>query len=196
MVEHTYSSSEVVINQGDAGDHFYLVYSGSFEAYAAVEGGKGAPNRNAPAAPVAAEEEVKLNDLGLPVLQEFSQGEGFGELALLYNSPRAASVRAISADAVAYSIDRMAFRMLVMSHNSGVKLGLEKVGPPAAPRAALTPRRASRSFPRRPFPRRARCACRSEAPAARGRRLVRSTWRRCRCCRGWARRTCPGWRTR
>ena len=99
--EKTFGSNEDVINQGDAGDHFYLVYGGTFEAYLAKSENQ-------------------------PVVASYKKGDGFGELALLYNSPRAASVRATSADAFAYALDRLAFRQLVMAHNSSVKHGLEQ----------------------------------------------------------------------
>ena len=99
--EKTFGSNEDVINQGDAGDHFYLVYGGTFEAYLAKSDNQ-------------------------PVVASYKKGDGFGELALLYNSPRAASVRATSADAFAYALDRLAFRQLVMAHNSSVKHGLEQ----------------------------------------------------------------------
>ena len=52
--------------------------------------------------------------------------KGFGELALLYNSPRACSVRATSDGAIVYGLGRIAFRQLVMNHQQGVKHGLEK----------------------------------------------------------------------
>ena len=61
--EKTFGSNEDVINQGDAGDHFYLVYGGTFEAYLAKSENQ-------------------------PVVASYKKGDGFGELALLYNSPR------------------------------------------------------------------------------------------------------------
>ena len=112
--EHTYSKKQVVIKQGDAGDFFYVVFSGAFEAYSTAK----APSEDGGA-------EV-LNELGMRVLQVMGEGEAFGELAILYNTPRACSVRAISDDAVAYALSRTAFRQLVMAHNTNVKVGLEK----------------------------------------------------------------------
>lgn len=40
------------------------------------------------------------------------QGEGFGELALLYNSPRSASIKAIE-DSFLWGIDRTTFQKVV-----------------------------------------------------------------------------------
>jgi cAMP-dependent protein kinase regulator len=69
-------AGDVIIKQGDPGDAFYVLRSGVATAY--VEG-KG--------------EVMKYEDSGC-----------FGELALLYNSPRAASVIATT-DCVLYTLD-------------------------------------------------------------------------------------------
>jgi CRP-like cAMP-binding protein len=45
---------------------------------------------------------------------EVGQGGGFGELALLYGQPRAATVTAIT-DAVVWGVDRLTFRRIVMA---------------------------------------------------------------------------------
>jgi len=87
-----------IITQGSAGDHFYIVSSGTFEAYVHGAG---------------------------TTLQTFGESDGFGELALLYDSPRACSVRATTAGVI-FALGRWAFRQLVMQHNSGIKHGLER----------------------------------------------------------------------
>ncbi|KAK5694325.1 hypothetical protein LTR17_024903 [Elasticomyces elasticus] len=65
-----------IIVQGDAGDYFYVVESGNFAIYVNpaghVEAGEGGLGR-------------KVADVG--------PGGSFGELALMYNAPRAATVR-------------------------------------------------------------------------------------------------------
>ena len=53
---------------GDPGDNFYVVTSGELDAF--IKAGGDEP------------------------IQEYRQGDSFGELALLYNSPRAATVTA------------------------------------------------------------------------------------------------------
>jgi len=104
MVEHSVASGENVITQGDQGDHFYVVHAGFFEAFEAKSG---------------------------TVLTTYAGAENgkhnrcFGELALMYDSPRACSVRATSAGVV-FAIDRRSFRQLVMQHNTGVKHGLQQ----------------------------------------------------------------------
>lgn len=54
--------------QGEAADNLYVIQSGVFEAYKALEDGE-------------------------RVLFKYEEAGAFGELALMYNCPRAASVR-------------------------------------------------------------------------------------------------------
>ncbi|KAL1521216.1 hypothetical protein AB1Y20_022765 [Prymnesium parvum] len=86
-----------IIAQGAAGDNFYLVTQGTFTAH--VEGVEKA-------------------------VEKYGQGDCFGELALLYNAPRAATVKTRHGGVV-YALGRHAFRRLVQSHNTAVKVGLE-----------------------------------------------------------------------
>ena len=69
-----------LITQGDQGDYMYVVESGLLDVM--VNGKK---------------------------VFEYERGGSFGELALLYGAPRAASIRA-SSDAVVWSLDRVTFR--------------------------------------------------------------------------------------
>lgn len=78
-----------VINQGESGDHFYVVESGILEIF--VKGAAG---------------ETKVgNPLG--------PGACFGELALMYNTPRAATVKAVEPCAL-WVIDRFTYRGILM----------------------------------------------------------------------------------
>lgn len=76
---------EVIIKQGDKGDNFYVVEKGDFD--------------------------ILVNDTKVA-----SRGAGdyFGELALMYNAPRAASVVSATAASV-FALDRMTFRNMVAS---------------------------------------------------------------------------------
>uniref|UniRef100_A0A0A9Z103 cAMP-dependent protein kinase type II regulatory subunit n=1 Tax=Lygus hesperus TaxID=30085 RepID=A0A0A9Z103_LYGHE len=77
-----------VIKQGDDGDYFYVVENGVFEAY------------------------VRDED-GLDLKVSTYRGNGsFGELSLLYNMPRVATVRAVTEGAL-WCLDRDTFRRIV-----------------------------------------------------------------------------------
>lgn len=78
-------AGDQVIRQGDAGDLFYVVDSGEFEVYVASSAGT----------------DTKVMDV--------MNGGSFGELALMYGSPRAATVRAVS-DGKLWALDRTTFR--------------------------------------------------------------------------------------
>ena len=77
--------SDVIVEQGEPGEHFFLVESGRFEA--------------------------TVNNLPQ---KKYKQGEYFGELALLRNMPRAATVRCASEGAL-WALERTDFRSCVMS---------------------------------------------------------------------------------
>lgn len=79
-----------VIRQGENGDHFYVVESGSLEIFVRGKDGN----------------ETKVgNTLG--------PGASFGELALMYNTPRAASIKT-SSDCVLWEIDRTNYRGILV----------------------------------------------------------------------------------
>jgi len=83
----TVENQENIIVQGDEGDFFYLVRSGAFEIL--VNGRK---------------------------VAEATKGKSFGELALLYGQPRAATVRATEHSSV-WAVDRATFRRVVLASN-------------------------------------------------------------------------------
>eukprot|EP00397_Hematodinium_sp_SG-2012_P004771 GEMP01004785.1.p1 GENE.GEMP01004785.1~~GEMP01004785.1.p1 ORF type:complete len:763 (+),score=160.95 GEMP01004785.1:231-2519(+) len=86
------AQGERVITQDAAGDFFYVVKSGFFEIF--VKSG---------------EEGASLHKVG-----EAGKGFAFGELALLYNAPRRATVTARE-ESVLWQLDRQSFRMLVVN---------------------------------------------------------------------------------
>merc|ERR1711871_979852 len=88
--EVKYASGDNVIVQGDEGDNFYIIDEGQFDVF--VQSG------NAPSKQVTT----------------LSNGKAFGELALMYNCPRAATVTASSAG-VCFALDRKTFRNLVVN---------------------------------------------------------------------------------
>ncbi|XP_047319739.1 protein phosphatase 2C and cyclic nucleotide-binding/kinase domain-containing protein-like [Impatiens glandulifera] len=88
-------AGEVVVKQGGEGDCFYVVGSGEYEVLATQEGTDGEVTR---------------------VLQRYTAEKltSFGELALMYNKPLQASVRAVT-DGTLWALKREDFRGVLMS---------------------------------------------------------------------------------
>ena len=76
---------EMIIQQGDEGDNFYIIDSGEVEVYVNGE---------------------KVVTIG--------EGGSFGELALIYGTPRAATVKAHRTDVKLWGIDRDSYRRILM----------------------------------------------------------------------------------
>ena len=90
MEEKRFKSGEYVITQGDRGDCLYFVESGNLECYKQFSKGTE------------------------PVLvKKYQPGDSFGELALLYNAPRAATIRAVSDEVITWVLDRETFNNIV-----------------------------------------------------------------------------------
>ena len=82
----------MVIHQGDVGDFFYVVEEGGFDFY--IRKGQGVQGMG-----------DKVGAVGA--------GGSFGELALMYNAPRAASVVSNS-PGILWALDRITFRRILM----------------------------------------------------------------------------------
>ena len=80
---------EAVIVEGDAGDCMYVLEQGSLNCTKVFKGNT-EPTQ----------------------LKVYKPGEGFGELALLYNAPRAATITALE-DSVVWRLDRDTFNHIV-----------------------------------------------------------------------------------
>ncbi|GAA5925589.1 cAMP-dependent protein kinase regulatory subunit BCY1 [Sporobolomyces koalae] len=107
MKEVTVQAGTEVIVQGAVGDFFYVVEEGSFEVWV-----RGPPTHEyaGPGQSVThAGEEKKVATYG--------PGGSFGELALMYNAPRAATVVATSR-ATMWALDRVTFRSILVEHTS------------------------------------------------------------------------------
>mmetsp|Transcript_33723 Transcript_33723/g.61067 ORF Transcript_33723/g.61067 Transcript_33723/m.61067 type:complete len:415 (+) Transcript_33723:73-1317(+) len=87
FLEKQVASGERIIQEGDDGDCMFLIESGEFDC-------------------------IKLINGDPKVVKKCGQGDVFGELALLYNCPRAASVEATT-DATVWSLDRGTFGHIV-----------------------------------------------------------------------------------
>ncbi|KAG0740480.1 hypothetical protein G6F62_011761 [Rhizopus arrhizus] len=92
MVEMTVEKDKTIIEQGAVGDYFYIVDSGTFDCFITKDG------------------ETKK-------VTSYEAGGSFGELALMYNAPRAATITATS-DAKVWALDRVTFRTILMENTS------------------------------------------------------------------------------
>jgi len=86
-----------VITQGDEGDYFYVVEKGSFVVYVNKSG-------SLQPGPDGLGEEVAT----------IQPGGSFGELALMYNAPRAATVVSAEGGCTLWALDRITFRRILM----------------------------------------------------------------------------------
>lgn len=86
-----------VISQGDAGDFFYVVEKGSFDVYVNSSGFL----------------QPGPDGMGQKV-GSIQPGGSFGELALMYNAPRAATVVSAEAGCMLWALDRHTFRRILM----------------------------------------------------------------------------------
>lgn len=118
MKEVKYPSGKAVIEQGAQGDYFYVVDSGSLDVYIKPSGGgSGTPSvTDSDDSGAAAGSLSGLENLGNKMVS-YGPGSSFGELALLYAQPRAASVITTS-DCILWALDRITFRTILISANS------------------------------------------------------------------------------
>ncbi|KAK6204457.1 camp-dependent protein kinase regulatory subunit [Scheffersomyces amazonensis] len=84
LTSKSFSKDTEIIRQGDEGDFFYIIESGTVDFY--VDGSK---------------------------VNTSHEGSSFGELALMYNSPRAATAIAAT-DVTCWALDRLTFRRILL----------------------------------------------------------------------------------
>ena len=94
MMEHHVAAGSNVITQGEKGNHFYVVDSGELDAFVKPAG--------------SSEQQF---------VKTFHAGDMFGELALMYNCPRTATIQART-DVTLWSLDRVSFRLIVLEANT------------------------------------------------------------------------------
>ncbi|KAI9354211.1 camp-dependent protein kinase regulatory subunit [Pilaira anomala] len=88
MSEKRVPKETTVIEQGGVGDYFYVVESGTLDCF-----------------------------IGETKVTNYEAGGSFGELALMYNAPRAATIITTS-DSVLWALDRITFRTILMENTS------------------------------------------------------------------------------
>uniref|UniRef100_A0A8D8RHC7 cAMP-dependent protein kinase type II regulatory subunit n=1 Tax=Cacopsylla melanoneura TaxID=428564 RepID=A0A8D8RHC7_9HEMI len=88
MFEKPVEAGDLVIRQGDDGDFFYVIEQGRYEASVEIDG---------------------IDKL----MHSYEDKGSFGELALLYNMPRAATIKATSKGSL-WAMDRKTFKQIVL----------------------------------------------------------------------------------
>ena len=98
LVENNVPAKDIkIISQGDQGDYFYVVEKGEFDVYVhksgTIQSGQDGMGE-------------RVNHIG--------PGGSFGELALMYNAPRAATVISTEPQCTLWRLDRFTFRRILM----------------------------------------------------------------------------------
>ncbi|KAL7409713.1 cyclic nucleotide-binding-like protein [Mrakia frigida] len=97
MKEKKVNPGELVIEQGAVGDYFYIVEEGSLDVY-------------------VRKDDAATTELGTKVFTN-TKGMSFGDLALMYNAPRSASIVATT-PSILWALDRITFRTILLDHTS------------------------------------------------------------------------------
>lgn len=97
MEEKNLQPGEDAIRQYEEGDYFYVIDSGRFEVFK--------------------KEGIKADPTEPKLVFTYDHSGSFGELALMYNCPRAATVRAVT-PAVVWAMDRATFRRIIIQSAS------------------------------------------------------------------------------
>lgn len=105
-----FKADSTVIKQGDDGDLFYVVEDGKLDVFVATADVDENDVLTKPIDMLGASSQKEIQ-VGVP----YVSGSSFGELALMYGSPRAATIRAKTA-CVLWSLDRRAFKGITNSH--------------------------------------------------------------------------------
>ncbi|KAL9543425.1 hypothetical protein MBANPS3_008128 [Mucor bainieri] len=98
MEEKHVAEGTAIIEQGGVGDFFYVVESGTFNCFITSQ-------------------DKDSDSSTQKLVTTYEAGGSFGELALMYNAPRAATIVATS-DAVLWALDRVTFRTILMENTS------------------------------------------------------------------------------
>ena len=111
MRETQVTAGQVVIRQGDVGDYFYVVESGLLHCYIRTpQPASGRRPWGDDNPPPDAEDHSQFGKL----VQKCTPGTSFGDLALMYGHPRAASVVAIDPSTL-WCLDRITFRTIILN---------------------------------------------------------------------------------
>lgn len=97
---------DIIIQQGDDGDNFYIIENGTVDVY------------------------IESNEDPSKLVASYADGDSFGELAIMYNAPRAATCIAKSRVKL-WALDRSSFKVIMMktsmTKRNKYKAFLEKI---------------------------------------------------------------------
>uniref|UniRef100_A0A0G4HJP1 Cyclic nucleotide-binding domain-containing protein n=1 Tax=Chromera velia CCMP2878 TaxID=1169474 RepID=A0A0G4HJP1_9ALVE len=103
-----FNSGDPVIKQGDDGDHFYVLASGTCNCFVK-------PKEWTPPSDPPADAPPFHPEFGPRVFRYDKQGMTFGELALMYNAPRAATIVCDSEEGTKlWALDRKTFKQVLL----------------------------------------------------------------------------------
>eukprot|EP00600_Ochromonadales_sp_CCMP1393_P001000 CAMPEP_0174981374 /NCGR_PEP_ID=MMETSP0004_2-20121128/15855_1 /TAXON_ID=420556 /ORGANISM="Ochromonas sp., Strain CCMP1393" /LENGTH=536 /DNA_ID=CAMNT_0016233113 /DNA_START=124 /DNA_END=1734 /DNA_ORIENTATION=- len=100
-------AGEDIIKQGDYGDAFYLLEEGVVDVFVA--------KKNAPASQEAEQVKQEEGEEKEVKVMSYKAGDAFGQLALMYNAPRAATCRVVGGTAKLWALDRVSFKVIVVA---------------------------------------------------------------------------------
>ena len=101
---------EIIIKQGDLGDNFYIIDAGVVDIFVNEIDAKPQEEINS-----KMEEDSYESMIYGRHVERYKAGNFFGELAILYNSPRAATCIAKTNIVKLWAIDRISFKKIIMS---------------------------------------------------------------------------------
>lgn len=117
-----FRAGEEIFKQGERGDNFYIIKSGEVERHIRHprplgEGGSGGNGGGADGDDDGNEFEWNVEDDSSSLAKTLRPGNSFGELSLMYNAPRAATVRART-DVECWAISAESFHRLNLGHGT------------------------------------------------------------------------------
>ncbi len=101
MVSVHKKANETIIKEGEDGDNLYVVEKGTLTCTKIFVSDFDRFNK-----------QIQAGKTEPTFLKEYQPGEAFGELALLYNAPRAATITA-KTDSELWALDRRTFNFIV-----------------------------------------------------------------------------------
>lgn len=119
---------EILIRQGDFGDYFYVVENGSFDIFVRKKSQSSHPQQKPPTTDkssssssdgrIAEGNSVHAQENGFDFgnnqkVAARGRGQTFGELALMYNAPRAATVICTTPESFVWTVQRKIFRKVL-----------------------------------------------------------------------------------